>query len=111
MTIAGAALVVLWLFASGRGPGYTVQIDFSWGRGFLDSAAIEIDGEVVGVLDPRGSQYVSGFRVEAGEHTVRVLKDGCEGVPEHVTLGASTTRLAILMADVEDEARCRVILR
>ena len=101
----------MYLFASGRGPGYTIQIDWTWGRGFLDSARVEIDGVVVGILEPYGSQYVAGFRVEEGEHRVRVLREGCEGVTETVTLGARESRLAVLMADVDDSFRCRVLLR
>ena len=52
-----------------------------------------------------------GFRVDEGEHVVRVLHDDCEGVPERVSLGPSATRLVILMADWEDGYTCRVVLR
>jgi hypothetical protein len=96
---------------SGR-TSHLVQIDWTWGRGFLDSARVEIDGEVVGRLEPYGEgNYVTGFRVEPGEHTVRVLVDGCEGTPRTFTLGDASGRLAMFMADVDDGARCRVLLR
>ena len=112
VTIAGAALVLMYLYASGRGPGYTIQIDYSWGGEYLDSAEVEIDGEVVGVLEPFGrSQRVTGFRVEAGEHVVRILREGCEGVPERVVVGPTEGRLAVRMADVEDAYTCSVRLR
>jgi hypothetical protein len=42
---------------------------------------------------------------------VRVLLEGCEGVPETVTLGGVNGRMASFMADVEDGFRCRVLLR
>ena len=102
----------MYFLASGRGPGYTIQVDWSWGRGFLDSARVEIDGAVVGVLEPYGGQqYVAGFRVEAGSHVVRVLQEGCEGIPDTVRLDARSSRIAVLMVDVDDSSRCRVILR
>jgi hypothetical protein len=48
VTIAGAAFALMYLFASGRGPGYLIQIDYSWAAEYLDSANVEIDGEIVG---------------------------------------------------------------
>ena len=46
-----------------------------------------------------------------GEHVVRVSSPSCEGKPDTVTLGMSEGRLAVLMADVDDGFRCRVVLR
>jgi len=107
----GAALVVGFVLMSGR-TSYVIQIDYTWGRGFLDSAEVEIDGAVVGVLTPFAEgRPVTGFRVGAGEHVVRILRDGCEGVPETVTLDAAGGRLRTFMADVDDGVRCRVLLR
>lgn len=109
--LVGAVLVLAWVVMSGR-TSHLIQIDYSWGRGFLDSAQVEIDGEVVGVLMPYAEgSYVTGFRVEPGEHVVRVLREGCEGVPETVTLGGASGRFAAFMADVDDGFRCRVLLR
>ncbi|MGD8282185.1 MAG: hypothetical protein PVF90_06250 [Gemmatimonadota bacterium] len=109
--LVGAGLVFAWVWMSGR-TSHLIQIDYRWGRGFLDSAEVEIDGEVVGVLEPYGEgNYVTGFRVEPGEHVVRVLREGCEAVPETVVLGGTDGRLASFMADVDDGFRCRVLLR
>lgn len=111
VTLIGALLVLAWVWMSGR-TSHLIQIDYTWGRGFLDSAQVEIDGRVVGVLEPYGADnHVTGFRVEPGEHVVRVLREGCEGVPETVTLGGASGRMAMLMADVDDGFRCRVLLR
>jgi len=94
------------------GTRHTLQIDYTWGRGFLDSAEVELDGQVVGVLQPYAEgQHVTGFEVEPGEHVVRVLREGCEAVPETLRLGGSDGRRATLMADVDDGFRCRVLLR
>lgn len=112
VTIAGAAFALMYLFASGRGPGYLIQIDYTWASEFLDSADVEIDGEVAGILKRYGrSQLITGFEVEAGEHVVRVLKEGCESKPDTVRLSATEGRLAVLIADVDDGFRCRVLLR
>jgi hypothetical protein len=109
--LIGAGLVVAWVVMSGR-TSHLIQIDYTWGRGFLDSAEVEIDGEVAGVLQPYGEgNYVTGFRVDAGEHVVRVLREGCEGIPDTVTLGGASGRLAVFMADLDDGVRCRVLLR
>ena len=111
VTVVGAGLVFAWVVMSGR-TSHLIQIDFTWGQGFLDSAQVEIDGEVVGLLVPYAEgSYVTGFRVEPGEHVVRILREGCEAVPETVSLGGSSGRMAIFMADVEDDFRCRVLLR
>jgi hypothetical protein len=112
VTIAGAAIVILYLVASGRGPGFTIQIDYTMVGPYLDSASVEIDDEVVGTLEPIGARRVRGFRVEEGEHRVRVVPLGCrsEGEWETVTLGPTRTRLAVLIADMDDDS-CRVILR
>lgn len=111
ITLVGAMIVLYWVVASGH-TSYVVQIDYNWGRDLLEGSVVEIDGDSVGVLQRYGrSQYVTGFEVEAGEHSVRVVHPDCEGVPEAVTLGPRDTRIAILMADVDDGYRCRVILR
>lgn len=112
ITIAGAVFALMYLLASGRGPGYLIQIDYTWAASFLDSAEVEIDGEVAGILQPYGrSQRVTGFEVEPGQHVVRVLREGCESKPDTVLLSSTGTRLAVLMADVDDGSRCRVLLR
>ncbi len=107
----GFGMTLAWVWMSGR-MSYTVQIDYSWVRELLDSAEVEIDGEVVGILQRYGrSSFVTGFRVEAGEHVVRVLFDDCLSVPDTVHLGGSGSRLVTYMADLEDDYSCRVLLR
>jgi len=109
--LVGAGMVFAWVSLTGR-TSYTVQIDWGWGRGVLDSARVEIDGEVVGVLQPYGrGNYVTGFRVEAGTHVIRVLHDDCVAVPDTVELGPAGARIAVRMADFEDGYTCRVLLR
>ncbi len=104
-------LVFAYIAFSGR-MGHTIQIDYRWALQELDSAEVEIDGAVVGILQRYGERnFVTGFRVEAGEHDVRVLLDGCESVLERVVLGGMEGRLKTLMADISDEYRCRVLLR
>lgn len=107
----GLGLVFAWVSMSGR-TGHTIQIDYRMSREALDSAEVEIDGEVVGILQPYGNRnFVTGFRVEAGEHRVRVLLDDCESLTETVVLGGMDGRFASFMAEVEDDYRCRVLLR
>lgn len=111
LAAVGVAFILAWVWMAG-GTTHLVQIDYSWARGALDSAAVEIDGEVVGVLQPYGrSNFVTGFEVEPGEHVVRVLLEGCEGVPDTVHLGGEQGRRATFMADVDEGAGCRVLLR
>lgn len=109
--LVGGGLVVAWVALSGR-MTHTIQIDFEWHRAALDSAAVEIDGQVVGVLQPYGrSNYVTGFRVEPGEHVVRVTTEECPGAPERVRLGGQDGRVRVLVADIDEGYDCRVILR
>ena len=109
--LVGAGLVIAWVVMTG-GTTHIIQIDFRWPGPFLEGAPVEIDGQVVGTLQRYGrSGWVTGFEVEAGEHTVRVVKDGCESRPEPVTLGGMDGRLKSFMADVDEGYTCRVILR
>lgn len=109
--LVGLVLVFAWVSLSGR-TGHTIKIDYSWAREFLDSAGVEINGEVVGILQRYGrSNFETGFSVEPGEHVVRILTPDCVAVPKTVVLGGSAGRFALLMADVEDGFGCRVLLR
>lgn len=111
LALVGFALVFAYFAFSGR-PGHTIQIDYQWAREVLDSADVEIDGVVVGILQRYGNNnFVTGFGVEPGEHDIRVLLDDCESVPERVILGGMDGRFATLMADVDDGLSCRVLLR
>ena len=71
-----------------------------------------INRDTVGVLHQYSpGQRVTGFQVEPGEHVVSVEVEGCEGRPDTVSLGPRETRFVLLMADVDDGYRCRVLLR
>ena len=111
ITIVGAAVVLGYFWASGRA-GYTIQIDYSWAGDFLDGAEVIIDGEVAGTLGAYApGTRATGFTVEAGTHTVRVVHEHCPGGRDYdVTVGRTEGRLAILMADVDEESTCRVVL-
>lgn len=105
------ALVFAYIAFSGR-MGHTIQIDYRWALQELDSAEVEIDGVVVGILQRYGERnFVTGFRVEPGEHEIRVLLEECESVPERFVLGGMDGRFKTLMADVDDDFSCRVLLR
>ncbi len=108
--LVGLGLVLAWVTLSGR-TSHTIQIDYQWAVEPLDSAEVQIDGEVVGILQRYGrSNFVTGFRVEPGPHVVQVLLDDCESELQTVVLGGSDGRLAVFMAEVEDGYNCRVIL-
>lgn len=109
--VVGAGLVMAWVWMTG-GTTHVLQIDYTWGGPFLDSAQVELDGQVVGVLQRYGrSNWVTGFEVEPGEHVVRVRREGCEATPKTFQIGGDDGRLVTFMADVEDDWRCRVLLR
>lgn len=109
--LVGAGLVFAWIVMSGR-TAHTIQVDFSWHQQALEGATVTIDGVEVGRLEPYGrGNFITGFRVEPGEHTVRVFHEDCEAVAETVRLGGQDGRLRLLIADLEDGSRCRVVLR
>ena len=111
LSVVGVLLVISWVWMTGR-TSYIVQIDFNMGREFLEGAVVRIDGASVGTLQRYGrSQWVTGFQVEPGEHTVSVHLDDCEADTETVELSPRGLRMAVLMADWEDGYTCRVGLR
>lgn len=110
LAIAFALIIAGWWLYSG-GPSYVIQIDYRWVGDFADSAEVVVDGEVVGVLefDSRG-RPVRGFEVEPGRHVVELRTRYCDARPDTVELGE--TRLAILMADFDENLRgCYVFFR
>lgn len=112
LVIVAAALGALWLWARG-GPGYLIQVDYSFTGDFLDGAEVFINGELAGTLERYGGkgQRVTGFEVEAGEYEVLVQTDRCEGDPKTVTLSPTETRFVLLLADMDDGYRCKITLR
>jgi hypothetical protein len=109
--VAGAVFVLAWLYFSTGGGAYVIQVDYTWGGEFLDSAQVMIGDSVLGRLLPRaGGQRISGFEVEPGEYEVRVEKESCEGIPRTVALRDGESRRAVLMADIDDGYNCRIRL-
>src|SRR5688572_9910768 len=107
----GAALMIAWVWMSG-GTTHLLQIDFAWGGEFLEGAQVEIDGQNIGTLQRyNGTGWVTGFEIEPGEHTVRIVRDGCDATLKTFRLGGEDGRRVTLMADVEDGWSCRVLLR
>jgi hypothetical protein len=105
-------MVLGYMWASGRA-GYTLQIDYSWTGDFLEGAEVYVNGEVIGVLEPYGrSQRQTGFTLEPGEYKVRIVHPSCEHGREYdVKLGDGGPRLTVMIADIAEESRCRVVLR
>ena len=59
-----------------------IQIEFGMDPDRFEGAQVEIDGEIVGTLKRHGQATRSGFQVEKGTHSVRVIVPGipCEVV-------------------------------
>jgi hypothetical protein len=109
--IACAAFVILWFFFESGGAAYVIQVDYSWGGEFLDSAEVVVDDSVIGVLLPQsGGQRVTGFEVEPGDHRILVRTEACEGIEREVSLSHGETRRAVFMAEIAEGSRCRVRL-
>jgi hypothetical protein len=112
--VVGLALVGMWWMASG-GPSHILQIDHSWAGGMLIGAEVVLDGEVIGTLERRSGQMVTGFRVERGEHEVLVRSEQCEGRPESFVADLSHRRV-VFMAEVQEgfsgsRFRCLIALQ
>jgi hypothetical protein len=100
------AVVLVFVMARSclGGPRYVIQIQFGIDPEFLAGAQVVIDDVVVGHIERRGARTVNGFRVEEGEHTVAVRKEGCNWEPAHVTTGFGGTTV-VLMATPDAEMR------
>ena len=112
LMVVGAALVVMWILATG-GADRIIQIDYSWTGDQIEGAEVVIDGEVVGTLERLHGQPVNGFRVDKGEHVVSVRNEDCNGRPERVD--TSDGRLFLFMADLKEgfvggHFRCTITL-
>jgi hypothetical protein len=109
--VVGAALVLSWVYFLTGGGAYVIQVDYTWGGEFLDSAEVVVDDSVVGILIPHtGGQRMAGFEVEPGDHVVLVRMEGCEGIEREVSLRKGESRRAVLMADIDEGYTCRVRL-
>lgn len=92
----------VWLALTG-GPSHVIQVQFGMAPEVLEGAEVLIDGRVAGAIERRGARTVNGFRVEPGEHTVEVRRDGYGSLPATVdTRPAGGT--ALLMVDLVDMA-------
>lgn len=110
ISLLGALLVVAWVVMAG-GTSYIVQIDFTMGGEMLEGAVVELDGDSIGTLQRYGrSQFVTGFEVEPGEYVVTVRWEDCEGRPKPVSLSADGSRIAVLMAEIDDGYDCKIRL-
>jgi hypothetical protein len=82
-----------------RPPVATISIDFSMYPEEFEGLEVEIDGEVVGRLEPVGQYRRNGFTVMKGTHTVRVLHPEYDCPP--VEVNADNAALdVILMMDI-----------
>ena len=92
---AVAIFIILWRSCVG-GPAYIVQVQFGIAPEVLAGAEVVIDGAVVGVLEQHGNRFVSGFRVEEGDHTAELRLPGCESERARFTSGFGGARVTLL---------------
>jgi hypothetical protein len=73
--IAGGIIVLAMFFAFGGsfGGDRVIQLDFSLYPEVFEGCQVEIDGKVVGTLEPVGQATRNGFKVRKGSHKVRVV--------------------------------------
>ena len=90
-----AIFIILWRSCVG-GPAYVVQVQFGIAPEVLAGAEVVIDGAVVGVLEQHGNRFVSGFRVEEGDHTAELRLPGCESERARFTSGFGGARVTLL---------------
>ena len=102
--LVAVIIVILLARACMGGPQYVIQVQFGMDPEFLIGAEVIIDGEVAGTLERMGGRTVTGFRVEEGEHTVEVRREGCDSDQANVTTGFGGTTV-VLMAVPDSETR------
>jgi hypothetical protein len=110
LMIVALVVVVLWRWASGPW-GPVLRIDYQMVGPLLEGAEVIIDGHVAGTLESIGRQFATGFRTERGTHVVVVRTPQCASRPDTVVVGTGGSRMAVLVADIEDGHECRVLLR
>lgn len=110
LMIVALVLLVLWRWASGPW-GPVLRIDYQMVGPMLEGAEVLIDGRLAGTLESVGRQYATGFRAKRGTHVVVVRTPECESRPDTVEVGAGGSRMAVLVADIDDGRECRVLLR
>jgi hypothetical protein len=81
-----AILVILWKQGV-EDPAYIVQIHFGMAPQALAGAEVMIDSEVVGTLEEHDNRFVSGFRVEEGDHIAELRLPGCASEQARFTSG------------------------
>jgi hypothetical protein len=113
MLLAAIALISLWRLCTGE-PGYLVQVDFSIDPELFSGAEVVIDGQPVGRLQPSGPRNLTAFRVEEGEHTVELRREGYSSEPTRFTAGFGGGGPLIADLDsrrVDGEYRVVMVLR
>lgn len=95
---AGAVTMAVFFMMGGALSPTTgaIQIDFSIDEKGFAGLEVEIDGEAAGRLKPFGALMRSGFEVEEGAHTVRVLHPEYRCEPSQVEVVAGQRVLLLL---------------
>lgn len=108
--VVALVLLVMWRGASGPW-GPVIRVDYQMAGPVLEGAEVLIDGRLAGTLESVGRQYATGFRTERGTHVVVVRTRRCTSRPDTVEVGARGSRMAVLVADIDEGYECRVLLR
>jgi len=98
LLLAGIILLSMLRFCAGA-PTHVVRVDFSIDPGIFTGAEVFIDGKAVGFLRPTGSRNLTGFRVEEGEHTLEIRREGYRSEATRFTAGFGGP--GALFADLE----------
>lgn len=98
MALAGVIVLVGYLAVGGSfGSKSTVMIEFGMYPEDFKGLDVEIDGEVVGQLQMFGAATRTGFAVEDGKHTVRVLHPEFACDPATVTAGTGASQVMLVL--------------
>jgi|GEM_PF-1457600 len=105
LAVTGILLVGMYFLGGGFGSGKSViQIEFGMWPTELEGVQVSIDDEVVGTLKRFGNSFRTGFEVDDGKHTVKLLHPEIPCKPARVTSGAGG-RTVLLIADFSETYR------
>lgn len=110
---AGVVLLVGYLIAGGSlSSPEVIQLDFSMYPEVFEGCDVEIDGQVVGQLEPYGRTMRAGFEVKKGRHVVRVLHEEFDSVPLEVDVSkpGQKARLMLDLVEQYDDGRIRTAI-